>query len=109
MTTTRASTSGADRGSVTIEAAISISALIVVCVLIAAGVATLAAHVAAIDLAGAAARGHALGRELEPERDVRITVTETAGMVTASVTVPAPLGDATARAFYPVEYPRGTP
>ncbi|MBV7293566.1 hypothetical protein [Corynebacterium sp. TAE3-ERU16] len=109
MKETRAPAPGSERGSVTVEAAVSISALIVVCVIIAAGVATLAAHVAAIDLAGAAARGHALGRELEPGRGVRITLTETAGVVTASVTVPAPLGDATARAFYPVEYPRGTP
>ncbi|MBI8999611.1 hypothetical protein M0E87_02030 [Corynebacterium sp. CCM 9185] len=96
---------GDDRGSVTIEAAISISALIVLCALIVAGVVTLAAHVAAIDLAGAAARGHAIGRELTPGPEVRVTVTENAGIVTAAVTVPAPLGAVTARAFYPVEYP----
>ncbi|MCK7677667.1 hypothetical protein M0E84_06410 [Corynebacterium sp. CCM 9186] len=109
MTPSRAPVPGGEHGSVTIEAAISISALIVVCSLIAVGVGTLAAHVAAIDLAGAVARGHAIGREPEPGPGVRITVTENAGVVTAEVAVPSPLGEATASAFYPVEYPSGTP
>ena len=109
MTPPRAPAPGDERGSVTIEAAISISALIVVCSLIAVGVATLAAHIAAIDLAGAVARGHAIGREPETAPDVRITVTENAGVVSVRVAVPAPLGVVTASAFHPVEYPRETP
>lgn len=107
VTGTRASV-GNDRGSVTVEAAIAMSALIVVCAAIAAGIGTLAAHVAAIDLAGAVARGHAVGRVVEPGPGRQVSITENSGMVTATVTVPAPFGAATARAFYPVEYPRGT-
>ncbi|MEZ2121812.1 hypothetical protein [Corynebacterium sp. CCM 9203] len=97
-----------EHGSVTIEAAISISALIVFCAVIAAGVVTLSAHVAAIDLAGAVARAHAVGKEIHPGPGTRIAVTEHAGTVTATVSVPAPFGVATARAFYPVEYPGAT-
>lgn len=45
-----------DDGSVSIEAALALSSLVIVCGLIIAAMATLAAYLAAVDAAGAAAR-----------------------------------------------------
>ena len=47
-----------DAGSVTIEAALSLASLVIVAAGIVGGIATLSAHLAAIDAAGAAARAH---------------------------------------------------
>ncbi|WIM67947.1 hypothetical protein QP027_00670 [Corynebacterium breve] len=92
-----------DRGSVTIEAALSLATLIIVAAGIVAGIATMAAYIAAIDIAGAAARAHAIGVDYESAR-ADITVSEQAGLVTVQVKLPAAIGTAEATATYPVEF-----
>lgn len=92
-----------DRGSVTVEAALSLSALVLVCALVVGAVATMAAHVAAVDAAGAAARAHAIGVDYAPPRG-RVRVTEAAGTVTATAEIPAVLGTMRAEAVFPVEH-----
>lgn len=93
-----------DRGSVTIEAALALSSLVIVAAAIVGAIATMAAYVSAVDAAGAAARAHAIGEEFTPARaDMHIDIRESAGLVTAVVDVPAPIGDMSARAVYPVE------
>ncbi|MDO5099077.1 MAG: hypothetical protein Q4D85_10005 [Corynebacterium sp.] len=91
-----------DEGSTTVETAIALSSLIVVFSLMVAGMMTLAAYLSAIDSAGAAARAHAIGTDYQPPRGT-VTVTEHAGLATASATVPAPLGTMTAHAIFPME------
>ncbi|AKK07221.1 hypothetical protein CMUST_14640 [Corynebacterium mustelae] len=91
-----------DEGSTTVETAIALSALIVVFSLMVAGIMTLAAYLSAIDIAGAAARAYAIGTDYQPPRGT-ITVTEHAGLATASAAVPAPLGTMTAQAIFPME------
>ncbi|AGF71358.1 hypothetical protein [Corynebacterium halotolerans] len=92
-----------DRGSVTVEAALTLSSLVLVCALIVGAVATMAAHVAAVDAAGAAARAHAVGVEYRPARG-RVQVSESAGTVTATAEVPAVFGTMRAEAVFPVEH-----
>lgn len=92
-----------EEGSVTVEAAVAISALVVVFAALVAGLITLAARVSAIDTAGAAARHYAIsGQRLEPERG-RVSITESEGKVTATAEIPAPFGTMRAQAIYPVE------
>ncbi|MFP7365074.1 hypothetical protein SFC07_04725 [Corynebacterium callunae] len=91
-----------ERGSVSIEAALALSAMVVVCALSVAALATLAAYLAATDAAGAAARAYAIGEDFEPVRGSVHTV-ENAGLLTATVTIPAPFGEISAHAIYPVE------
>lgn len=87
----------------TVEAAVAISALIVVFAALVAGLMTLAAQVSAVDTAGAAARHYAIsGRLLEPKRG-SVTVNEGGGKVTASAEIPVPFGVMHAQAVYPVE------
>lgn len=93
---------GDDRGSVTIEAALSLTTLVIVCSVMVGAIATLAAQVAAIDAAGAAARSHAIGVSYAPPRG-QIQITTTAGLVTATATVPAVFGNREATAVFPVE------
>lgn len=94
-----------DRGSVTVEAALTLSSLVLVCALIVGAVATMAAHIAAVDAAGAAARAHAIGVDYRPARgQVQVQVTESAGAVTAVAEVPAVFGTMRAEAVFPVEH-----
>ncbi|MDO5031875.1 hypothetical protein [Corynebacterium sp.] len=91
-----------ETGSVTIEAALSLSALVIVAAGIVGGVATMSAHLAAVDAAGAAARAHAIGVDYQRE-GVEIMVTDSGGLVTARAEVPAPLGTMRAQAVFPAE------
>lgn len=93
-----------DRGSVTVEAALSLAVLVTVAAAIVAGMSTMAAYVAAVDVAGAAARSHAIGVDYVPPRDaITVTVAEDADVVRATAEVPAALRPMRATASYPVE------
>lgn len=93
-----------DAGSVTVEAALALSSLVIVAAGIIGGVSTMAAYIAAVDIAGAAARSHALGVPYQPaDSDVSIGVAESGGLVTVEVTVPAALMDMRATAVFPAE------
>lgn len=93
-----------DRGSVTIEAAIALSALVIVAAAIFAGMAALGARLSAIDIAGAAARSHAIGIDYQPPTgEVHITIND--GLVTAEAKVNSPFGAMTAQAIFPQEQP----
>ena len=93
-----------DRGSVTIEAALSLSVLIIVAAAIVGAIATMAAYISAVDIAGAAARVHAIGVEYQPPRsDVSVQVGESAGLVTVTASVPGVIGTMTADAVFPAE------
>lgn len=93
-----------DRGSVTVEAALALASLVMVCGLIVGAVATMAAHLAAVDLAGSAARAHAIGVEHHPVRG-EVTIRESGGLVTATSQVPAIFGTRSHAAVYPLEQP----
>jgi len=88
----------------TIEAAFGIGSLITVCALIVAGIATMTAHLTAVDIAGAAARSHAIGVDYRPPRG-SVDIHEHAGQATATATVPSPLGPRRHEAVFPVEVP----
>lgn len=87
----------------TIETALSLSALVVVTAAIVGGIATVAAYITAVDIAGAAARAHALGVEYTAPRG-DVSVTENTGLATAEASVPAPIGTMRATAVFPVEF-----
>lgn len=93
-----------DRGSVTIEAALALSSVVLVCGLIVGAIATMAAHVAAVDVAGAAARSHAIGVDYVPPRG-EVVISQSGAMVTATARVPAVFGTRTHVAVFPVEQP----
>lgn len=94
-----------ERGSVTVEAALSLAVLVTVAAAIVAGIATMAAYISAVDTAGAAARSRAIGVDYAPPREgVSVSVGESAEVVTVTVVVPAPLSPMTAAASYPVEF-----
>ena len=99
---------GNDDGAVTVETAIATGALIAVFTTLVAGLVAVGAHLAAIDIAGAAARAHTIGVPYEPPRGA-VTVTESGGLATATAVVPSPLGAQTARAVFPIEQEFGTP
>lgn len=88
---------------ISIETAISLSALVTVAAAIVAGIATVATYIAAVDTAGAAARAHAIGVAYEPARG-RVDIAEADGIVTVTAIVPAAIGDMRATARYPIEY-----
>ena len=67
------------------------------------GIATVAAYITAVDVAGAAARAYALGVDYSAPRGA-VEVTERAGLATAEATVPAPIGTMRATAVFPVEF-----
>lgn len=93
-----------DRGSVTIETALSLSVLIIVAAAIVGAMATMAAYISAVDIAGAAARAHAIGVEYQPPRsDTSINVGESAGLVTVTASVPGIIGTMSADAAFPAE------
>lgn len=87
----------------TIETALSLSALVVVTAAIVGGIATVAAYITAVDIAGAAARAHALGVDYAAPRG-EVAVTENARLATAAASVPAPIGTMRATAVFPVEF-----
>lgn len=87
----------------TIETALSLSVLVTVAAAIVAGIATMAAYVAAVDIAGAAARSWAIGVAYEPPRG-SVDVAEAGGVVTATASLPAPIGTMRAAASFPVEF-----
>lgn len=87
----------------TVETALSLSALVVVTVAIVGGIATVAAYITAVDVAGAAARAYALGVDYSAPRGA-VEVTKRAGLATAEATVPAPIGTMRATAVFPVEF-----
>ena len=78
---------GNEDGSVSIEAALALSSLVVVSALIIGVLTTLALYVAAVGGAGAAARAHAIGETYHPPRG-SVTVEEHGGLVTATVSFP---------------------
>ncbi|CCE53961.1 MAG: hypothetical protein ACTIA3_07790 [Corynebacterium casei] len=93
-----------DRGSVTIEAALSLSVLIIVAAAIVGAMATMAAYISAVDIAGAAARAHAIGVEYQPpSSDISVSVGESAGLVTVTASVPGVIGTMSADAAFPAE------
>ncbi|WP_460490903.1 hypothetical protein, partial [Corynebacterium nasicanis] len=73
----------------TIETAFGIGSLVTVCGIIVAGIATMSAHLVAVDTAGAAARAYAIGLSYTPPRG-EIRVSEHAGLATAEASVPSP-------------------
>ncbi|WP_342318890.1 hypothetical protein [Corynebacterium mayonis] len=87
----------------TIEGALSLTVLITVTAAIISGVATMAAYISAVDIAGAAARAHAIGVDYEPPRGT-VSVGQAGGVVTVTAEVPAPLRTMSATAVYPVEF-----
>lgn len=87
----------------TVETALSMATLVVVAAAIVAGIATMAAYISAVDIAGAAARSHAIGVSYNPPRG-SVSITEGAGLVTATAQVPGAIGTLRASAIYPVEY-----
>ncbi len=87
----------------TIETALSLSTLVVVAAAIVAGIATMSAYITAVDVAGAAARAHALGVEYTaPRGEVELDIA--GGLATATARIPAPVGTMSARAVFPVEF-----
>ena len=93
---------GNDEGSVSVEAALGMSALVVVVAAMVGALATLGAYLAAVDTAGAAARSLAIGMEFEPTRG-HVESSESGGLVTVTARVPAPLGEVSATAVFPRE------
>ena len=116
----------ADQGMVTVEAAFALAAIMTVTALIVAGLATCAAQIAAIDVAGAAARAYVIGVDYTPPRGtVEVTTSSgvlatgipggswlsTAGagsgsgveLATATATIPAPFGPVHASAVFALE------
>lgn len=99
---------GDDRGMVTIEAAVALSVILLAAAGVIGALATLAAEVAATDIAGAAARAHAIGVDYRPPRGLKASVhvapfTEQ-GLLVASAEVPAPFGTMSAEAVFPAEH-----
>ena len=79
---------GNDDGAVTVETAIATGALIAVFTTLVAGLVAVGAHLAAIDIAGAAARAYTIGVPYEPPRGA-VTITESGGLL---LSCPAPWG-----------------
>lgn len=86
----------------TVETALSMATLLTVAAAIVAGIATMAAYVSAVDIAGAAARAHAIGVAYQPPRG-SVEFAEASGLVTATASVPAAIGTMRAQAVFPVE------
>lgn len=91
-----------DQGSVTIEAAFGLAGLVSVTGLALSAMSVLALYISAIDMAGAAARAHALGELYQPKRGT-VEYSTDAAWATATVRIDAPFRDIVASATYPVE------
>lgn len=87
----------------TVETALSLGVLVSVAAAIVAGIATMAAYVSAVDIAGAAARAAAIGVAYEPPRG-SVALAESGGLVTATASIPAAIGTMRAAAVFPVEF-----
>lgn len=99
----RASHLRGDRGSVTIEAALALAALVIVAAGMVGALSTMAAYIAAVDTAGAAARSYAIGVDFEPRAGIELDVREDSGLVVVTATADAPLGSMAATAIFPAE------
>ncbi|GAB3944510.1 hypothetical protein [Corynebacterium tapiri] len=93
-----------DRGSVTIEAALSLASLVIVAAAIVAAMATLAAKITAVDIAAAAARAHAVGLDYEPPIGT-VSIEQDTDFVRVTSSVPGPIKPMEAQAVFPVEVP----
>lgn len=91
-----------DRGSVTIEAALALASLVIVAAAIVGGMATMAAKLSAVDIAGAAARAHAVGIDYHPPQGT-VEVHETTDLVIVTARVPTALGTMSGEAIFPIE------
>ncbi len=91
-----------ERGSVSVEAALGLSSVVIVIMAAVAALATLGAYLAAVDIAGAAARAAAIGVDFVPPRG-QVASSTGGGMVTVTARVPAPLGEMEATAVFPEE------
>lgn len=87
----------------TVETALSFATLVVVAAAVVGGIATVSAYITAVDIAGAAARAHALGVDYTAPRG-EVALTESAGLATVTASVPAPIGTMRATAIFPVEF-----
>lgn len=87
----------------TVETALSLATLVTVAAAIIAGIAAMSAYIAAVDIAGAAARAYSLGVDYEAPRGA-VTVSQSGGLASAVATVPAPVGAMTYTAIFPVEF-----
>ncbi len=92
-----------DEGSVTVEAALALSALMVIFIAMIGGMTSLGAYLSAIDSAGAAARAHAIGVPYQPAKG-EVNIVEHGGLATATATVPAVIGTVSATAIFPMEH-----
>lgn len=93
-----------DRGSVTIEAALALASLVIVAAAIVQAMAAMAAKISSVDVAGAAARAHAVGLDYTPEQGT-VTVAENDGLITVTAEIPTAIGTMSSVAIYPVETP----
>lgn len=91
-----------DEGSITVEAALSLTALLVVFIAMISALTSLGAYISAVDIAGAAARAHAIGVAYTPPKG-DVSVAQSAGLVTITATVPAVVHDMSATAIFPKE------
>ena len=87
---------------VTVEAALSLVAILTVTVLLISGIGALVCKLIATDAAAAAARAYVIGVDYDPPRGA-VSVAEAGGLATATVRVPSPLGEITATAVFAVE------
>src|SRR5699024_7922474 len=93
-----------DRGSVTIEAALSLSVLVIVAAAIVGAIATMAAYISAVDIAGAAARAQAIGVEYWPPREVTfVSVLVSSGLIAVTAPVSGVSGTTPATAAFPAD------
>lgn len=93
----------AEDGYVTIEAALGLSAVVIVVTLVIAGIVTVATYIAAIDTAAAAARAASLGQSYTPARG-SVEISHDGDTMTAIARLPSFYGTMSAEARFPVEY-----
>ncbi|MEJ5928743.1 hypothetical protein WG915_08965 [Corynebacterium sp. H128] len=91
-----------DNGSVTIEAAFGLAGIVTVTLLVVSAMITLASYIAAVDMAGAAARAHSLGETFEPERG-EVALSSDGTWATATVSIDTGVVPISASAVYPAE------
>ena len=91
-----------DAGMVTLESALAAAALLLFTSALIGVLSTFGSLILAVDLAGAAARSHAIGVAYTPPRG-SVDIEESSTHVTATAYVPAPFGDMRAQAVYPKE------
>ena len=90
-------------GSVSVEVALSIGALVVFVSLLVGALAVVAAYISVIDTAGAAARAASLGLEYAPERG-SVTTFEEGEFIRAVATINAGLMEVSYEAKFPREF-----